>query len=447
MKFLKTLPVLAGAAVLLSACADKQPLDPRAEIAEVDAPTFNRQHAPGLQRVKGLDAEFVQVAQEVPGFGGMFYDEAGNLNVYMTRGHIQAAQESELKANLARSIRARGRDVSTAHQMIIREGEFDFLQLAGWSERALPVLSVPGVVFTDIDESQNKLVVGIESGTSLTHVEAALKMLDIPGEVVAFEITEPIVPLSEHTLRNQQKPVGGGLQIVFERPGVGWFVCTLGFNIMRDEPARSTPYFITNSHCGAERGVVTGTRYYHHSPFVEDPSKTFIGTEVVDPPHFTSPCFTGWVCRWSDAAIVQYDRRVPVNFGSIYRTKSFGTTTPGSLEIEDSESKFFTIRGEEPYALGGETLNKVGRTTGWTRGPVTRTCVNVGAAGTNIAMLCQDYVAAAVAGGDSGSPVFRQDGDSKDVTLYGILWGGGGSNFVFSPLENIREDLGDFRTH
>ena len=51
------------------------------------------------------------------------------------------------------------------------------------------------------------------------------------------------------------------------------------------------------------------------------------------------------------------------------------------------------------------------------------------------------------AGGDSGSPIFgSQAAFTNDVTLYGILWGGGTTAFgpilVFSPLENIEFELG-----
>ena len=61
--------------------------------------------------------------------------------------------------------------------------------------------------------------------------------------------------------------------------------------------------------------------------------------------------------------------------------------------------------------------------------------------GTNIQQLCQDVVKANVAGGDSGSPVFRITNSPRanDVRLYGLLWGGGtisgyGTVFVFSAL-------------
>jgi hypothetical protein len=70
----------------------------------------------------------------------------------------------------------------------------------------------------------------------------------------------------------------------------------------------------------------------------------------------------------------------------------------------------------------------------------------VNVSGSNIQQLCQTLVtnnsAAIVGSGDSGSPAFQiTSGDN--VRLVGILWGGGGSTqFVFSPLKNIQDELG-----
>jgi hypothetical protein len=93
----------------------------------------------------------------------------------------------------------------------------------------------------------------------------------------------------------------------------------------------------------------------------------------------------------------------------------------------------------------GQTVNKVGRTTGWTQGLVTNTCVNTGVSGSNIVQLCQTFVSAGVGGGDSGSPVFR---GTSSVTLVGILWGGNssGTQFVYSPIANIEQELGALTT-
>ena len=107
----------------------------------------------------------------------------------------------------------------------------------------------------------------------------------------------------------------------------------------------------------------------------------------------------------------------------------------------------FTITDAQPFSVLGQTLDKVGRTTGWTVGTVVATCVDVAVADTDIVQLCQDEVLSGNAGGDSGSPIFESQAPfTNDVTLYGIMWGGGSTNFgpilVFSPLENIEFELG-----
>jgi hypothetical protein len=91
-------------------------------------------------------------------------------------------------------------------------------------------------------------------------------------------------------------------------------------------------------------------------------------------------------------------------------------------------------------------VNKVGRTTEWTQGAVTNTCVNTGVQGSRIVQLCQTFVSAGVGGGDSGSPVFGQP-DGSNVALLGILWGGSGStSYVYSPIANIEQELGALTT-
>jgi hypothetical protein len=104
----------------------------------------------------------------------------------------------------------------------------------------------------------------------------------------------------------------------------------------------------------------------------------------------------------------------------------------------------FTVTGQDintTHFATGTVLNKVGRTTGWSQGPVSQTCVNTNVQGSRIHQLCQTLVTAAVAGGDSGSPVFRiTSGDN--VTLVGILWGGGSGYYVMSPLKQIVQELG-----
>jgi hypothetical protein len=118
----------------------------------------------------------------------------------------------------------------------------------------------------------------------------------------------------------------------------------------------------------------------------------------------------------------------------------------GSTTLKPASSRF-TINATAS-ALEGQTVNKIGVTSGWTYGPITATCVTLGVTGTTYGMLCQNIVRAGSDHGDSGSPVFSWT-SGNNVKLLGILWGGGTLNgvqvFVYSPLENIEQELGTLR--
>jgi hypothetical protein len=65
-------------------------------------------------------------------------------------------------------------------------------------------------------------------------------------------------------------------------------------------------------------------------------------------------------------------------------------------------------------------------------------------------MLCQDFAESnrqIVAGGDSGSPVFRVNNSGR-ATLLGNLWGGNssGTRFVYSPMAGIEREIGPLTT-
>ncbi len=291
------------------------------------------------------------------------------------------------------------------------------------------VLALPGTVFADYDETIGRLVFGVENTGAIPGVRTALSRLGLASSTYEIKVTEPIVFAA--TLRDRWPSTQGGIQIHF-----GQYLCTMGFNA-NDGTQRS---FITNSHCTNTQGGVEGTEYYQPTSSV-DP--TVIATEVEDPTYFRgSGCPRGKKCRYSDASRALYSSTVSSTLGAIAQTSG---PNNGSLEVTGT----FAIGGEGSAAVGS-TVNKVGRTTGWTQGKVTRTCVNTGVSGSNIMQLCQTFVestAQIVAGGDSGSQVFIDNGNN--VTLVGILWGGSstGRLFVYSPLSQVESELGALTTH
>lgn len=301
----------------------------------------------------------------------------------------------------------------------------------GLKDRALPVLEIEGVIFTDATDD-GFLEVGVVNKGLARAVEQKLKELSIPLSSVRIVETKPIVELA--TLRDKVRPLEGGLQIAFPiNRALG--ICTLGFNAIRDSDGKEG--FVTNSHCTKKEFALDGT--VHHQPLPNNP----IGKEIADPSAFDCGV-KGFKCRYSDAAFDERAAGVTATLGSIARPSG---VNDGSLDIVGS----FSIVGElVGNAALGTTLRKVGRTTGQTEGGVTRSCVDTSARGSKVIRLCQDFVEAdvqIVAGGDSGSPVFKIVAGT-DVTLYGILWGGSsdGTIFVYSPLSNIEGIIGGVQT-
>jgi len=372
-----------------------------------------------------LDEQLARLAEQIPGFGGIFLDENGRIAVYLVEGEVTTLSVREVGATIARVL---GWDEPRLRAGVIRilPGRYNFRQLKEWNDQIFPhAFELRGVRWTDIDEAQNRLRIGVENEAAAEEVIETLVSLGVPREAVIVEEVEPILPML--TLRDKVRPLVGGLQINF--PG---YLCTLGFNAVRSGVAG----FVTASHCTNVQGGVEGTPYWQ--PL--EATDTFIGTEIADPLYtWRLGCPRGRLCRYSDSAFAQLAFGVNASLGSLAQIASLG-----AIEITGS----FQITAEATRRIRGEVLNKVGRTTGWSQGPITQTCVNVGVTGTRIVLLCQDFVQATVAAGDSGSPVFKINGSG--VTLYGLLWGGNssGTSFVYSPIGNIQrsDELGSLRT-
>lgn len=304
--------------------------------------------------------------------------------------------------------------------------------LPDWFSQASPeVLALPNTVFADLDEANGRLLFGVEHAGAIPAVRNALARLGIPASAYAIVETAPIYQVA--TLRDKFRPTQAGIQIHF-----GGYLCSLGMNA-DDGTERS---MITASHCTNHQGGVEGTQYYQP---LSSTDGTVIATEVEDPLYFKGgACPKGRVCRYSDASRAVYSSGVASTRGAIAQTSA---PNNGSLTVTGS----FLVTSQDNTTTNfpiGTQINKVGRTTGWTQGVVTNTCVNTNVSGTHITQLCQTFVsnpggAVVVQGGDSGSDVFRITG-GNNVEMVGILWGGNGNGtqFVFSPLKQVRDEIG-----
>ena len=361
----------------------------------------------------------VDVARSVPSFGGMYLDEFGRPTVYLTNLGDAGRARRVLSAFAADN----GRD---AEDIQFLQANYRFGQLNGWYDRTWPeVMEQAGTVFSDIDESTNKMLFGVERAGIATAVNAIMRAHGVPADAYEVRVVEPIANAA--TLRDVVNPKVGGLQIHF-----GGYLCTLGFNAN----AGGVNSFITNSHCTNTQGGVEGTVYYQPTSTL---APTAIATEVADPTYSKGGvCPRGKKCRYSDSSRAVYQNGTAFDLGGIASTNGSNLTITGTHNITNEADANRT-----PVAVGA-TVSKTGRTTGTSTGQVTNTCVNTSVQGSQIMQLCQTFVAANVGSGDSGSPVYSGSGS---VTLVGILWGGGTGTFAFSPLRSIKDELGNFAAH
>jgi hypothetical protein len=412
----RSLRNFAGAVFLLAvaACQDNSdPTNPNLQAARGGIP------GPDLPSAADFD-------RQVPGFGGYYLAADGTPTVYLTRGANRRGAEGVLAGYMT----AKGRQASAIR---VLEAQYNWKQLQRWQDDAsVEALDVAGAVYVDNDETTNRVVIGVDNMGAAGQVRAAAARAGVPASAIEIRQVAPVVQVA--SLQNVvDRPVRAGVQINF--PG---FLCSVGFNAN----SGSQRSFITASHCTTKQGGVENTPYYQP---LQSVNGTLIATEVADPVYVKNApgCPKGKNCRYSDASRANYANAANQALGLIARTSGANN---GSLEISGS----FTVSSDDCNTTGGclpvgTVVNKVGRTTGWTAGAITNTCVNTGVQGTRFVQLCQTFVSAGVGSGDSGSDVFQITGSS--VKLAGILWGGAGSSFVFSPFGNVVRELGPLVTH
>jgi len=419
--------MLATALVMaaLAACTDEQtpgPTGPDREETQAESDTVP---APLDGDLYPAEKEALDLAQQIPGYAGDWHEGDTHFVALTAAGKADEASRV-LDARPAPEHGQHG-EVKTGGGRQFLPASFDYLTLRGFRDRAAAeVLSVEGTTFLDLDERENRVVIGIVDETPRGEVEAKLKEAGVPAGATQVLVTGKI---EEHqTLQQFKRPLEGAWQI----QNANGPICTLGF-ITRN-PANGAASFVTNSHCTAAYWGLDGIS------FSQNLNNLWVGREVRDPAPFGCALFGLIRCRWSDAAIVQVNGAT-VAFNRIAKTSFWAGPNFGPFGSIQTVQPSFTVTGVQPWPFLGQIVDKNGRTSGWTYGRVTRTCVTMPRTATRW-RLCQFWATYTSKPGDSGSPVFIWHGDN--VTLAGINWGG--SDFLgqafFSAAQGMRWDLG-----
>ena len=404
------------------------------------------------------------MAALAPGFGGMYF-EGDDVVVLRLR---EPATESVALAALIAVLGAELEELLVGRAVRVAEAAYDWRKLKGWYEAALPVWETGVVTSSDINEQLNRIVYGIEPGADGARVRGMLDDLGIPAEAVVLEERAPDEwpPVQRQKssrsgsggcggafLSDEFCPLIGGIMIDGEDdPDGSQNLCTLGF-VVRSITSLEPNRFVTNSHCTQILGGGSqpeGTQYYQPTPSLG----RLVGQEILDPDYSSSlfGCPAGFVCRYSDAALISLIGGATGDLGMIARTT--GPDNGSDFIGSTPYGHRFEIVGEQTMPYMGLPLNKVGWQTAWTQGRVTATCVTSTRRASGVAYLCQARMDAEAMGGDSGSPVFSLEpmGTPEmidEVTLYGLLNGMNTSTgeSIFSRLGYVEQELGTLITH
>jgi hypothetical protein len=76
----------------------------------------------------------------------------------------------------------------------IRPARWSFAELYDWYGLLLSLPLREGVITTDIDEKENRIVFGVENAAGRQQLESRLASLDLPCFLVAIRVAPPRVP-------------------------------------------------------------------------------------------------------------------------------------------------------------------------------------------------------------------------------------------------------------
>lgn len=407
------------------------------------------------RNVRPDEAEFNDIAQGVPSYGGHFIDAQGNLAAYVADSAGVAAARNALQLRLNTNVlRLAPRQRGAGNHITILIGKYTYQQLSDWRDLVFEhVLGrVSGVSMDDMDEGNNRVTVGIVPGQEAAAESAVLQAVatfGIPAGAIHFisrdlpALRTTVARKTTHFTTPQDldsfaDPLAGGMRVDWLK-GATEEQCTIGFTA---QLASNIHGFITASHCSTQKFGLDATAYYQPSTNAT-PS---VGTEYYDLAGGTCPAL--WPCskyRYSDANFVQMSNARQWRRGIIARPSQRVTSHNAGTPNIDANHPYLYVAGQGDAVYQGEDVDKIGSVSGWTSGLVNGTCVDylpgvdwdVDGYMTRCAYTAGMYIN----GGDSGSPVFFWDGLDGAYAL-GVFFGAyGDGTAYFSKWDYVSGEL------
>lgn len=198
MKAVKLILLIGLTAMVVWNCSNSTSSDP------ANGQFVTGSHAEGTTIPVQADS-LTGVAKQIPGFGGLFINDSDKLSIYLTNPDEQKATAKEVLSNsefiqkMLSQMRARGpkyRSVSVSNMKVLK-GQYTLAKLRKWKkEISGKVLTMDGVYTSGVDQSRNRVLVGVKNKTVSANVNKKLTELDIPEEAVLMhQMTPPEYPI------------------------------------------------------------------------------------------------------------------------------------------------------------------------------------------------------------------------------------------------------------
>ncbi len=140
------------------------------------------------------DELFLQIAERVPTFAGLYMDGEEYV-IRVTDGRLESAEAARRAA-----VDVLDHPELSAATIRSEVASYSWSQLFGWYQELTSVLSMDGVVLTDIDEANNAIVIGVSDiGRHGSQVSDLARSREIPAGAIQIVESEPIrqLPLYE----------------------------------------------------------------------------------------------------------------------------------------------------------------------------------------------------------------------------------------------------------
>ncbi len=411
--------------LFLVACTDAPSLAPRSSLRpslsqNVSVAAGQELVAAAQGRVsRGIEDEILRLENTVPGVGGLFADSTGQLVLYL--------HDESLTNNLRNALRTLrpvellppqlSAQLHDADAVRIRHGEYAFSELVALVHAISRVLPRrKDLVSIDADEAVNRVRLTIASASAEQEILQLMASAGLPTQAITFELGP--VPVAVSSIRGTFRPTGGGLQVDNSSEAL----CSLGYNVRNYLGQYG---LLVASHCapGTIGAGSTGATLYQ--PLVGYP----VAIVSINPPfNYSSPDCRGYTsCTQADALFATYTNSANWKSQVAHTTVLGQNNSGGGITFDNFWYNVWPP--VTPYV--GMSVDKVGRSTGWTRGIVAGTCENPLIDSTQTdqyVVLCAVRVTGSRTGqGDSGAPFFQSGVHFTNDPLYplGILFAGG----------------------